>query len=207
MPRSQTFWNLIAKRYSRQPIGDEAAYQHKLKTTQGHFRPDMEVLEFGCGTGSTALIHAPFVQSIRAIDYSPRMIEIARAKIVDGKPGNVAFEVGTIEALSAPDASFDAVLGMSILHLLADRDAAIAKVFRMLRPGGFFASSTVCVGDMQGAARWLLPIFVTLRIAPLVKIFGADELLGALKKAGFEIEYQWRPSSESVIFIIARKPL
>lgn len=38
----------------------------------------MEVLEFGCGTGTTALAHAAYVRHILAIDIADRMIEIAR---------------------------------------------------------------------------------------------------------------------------------
>jgi cyclopropane fatty-acyl-phospholipid synthase-like methyltransferase len=37
---------------------------------------DMEVLEFGCGTGSTAIVHAPHVKELRAIDISEKMIGI-----------------------------------------------------------------------------------------------------------------------------------
>ncbi len=58
MEPTPTFWNLIAKFYSKQAIADEAAHQKKLKVTQEYFKPDMELMEFGCGTGSTAIIHA-----------------------------------------------------------------------------------------------------------------------------------------------------
>ncbi len=51
MDRSARFWDRIAKRYARTPVADEAAYQRKLKITRGYLRPDMEVMEFGCGTG------------------------------------------------------------------------------------------------------------------------------------------------------------
>ena len=78
MDRSNKFWDRIAKRYSKQPIADEAAYQKKLEVTRRYFRPDMEVLEFGCGTGSTAIIQAPYVKHIHAIDISSKMIEIAQ---------------------------------------------------------------------------------------------------------------------------------
>ena len=59
MNQSVKFWDKIADKYSKQPIVDEASYQKKLQITQEYFKPDMEVLEFGCGTGSTAIIHAP----------------------------------------------------------------------------------------------------------------------------------------------------
>ena len=59
MEVSPRFWDKIAVKYSRRPIADEASYQKKLEKSQAYFRPDTEVLEFGCGTGGTAIIHAP----------------------------------------------------------------------------------------------------------------------------------------------------
>jgi len=61
MNNSAKFWDKVAERYSRQPVADEAAYQEKLQVTREYFQPYMEVLEFGCGTGSTAIEHAPYV--------------------------------------------------------------------------------------------------------------------------------------------------
>ena len=80
MDQSTNFWDKIAERHSKQPIADEATYQKKLQVTREYFQPDMEVLEFGCGTGSTAIIHAPYVKHIHAIDISSKMIEIAQGK-------------------------------------------------------------------------------------------------------------------------------
>jgi len=40
----------------------------------------MELLEFGCGTGSTAIVHVPYVNHIHAIDIFSNMICIAQAK-------------------------------------------------------------------------------------------------------------------------------
>ena len=52
-------------------------YKEKLEATRRYFDADSQVFEFGCGTGSTALHHAPFVQKIVATDISSNMIEIA----------------------------------------------------------------------------------------------------------------------------------
>ena len=73
-------WNRFADGYSKSPIKDEKAYQVKLAMTRKYLKPSSEVLEFGCGTGGTALLHAPFVKHYRAIDVSFRMIEIAQEK-------------------------------------------------------------------------------------------------------------------------------
>ena len=80
MPKPEKFWNLFARRYARSPVSDEAAYQTKLAKTQEYFSPEMTVLEFGCGTGSTAIVHAPHVARLDAIDFSENMIAIARDK-------------------------------------------------------------------------------------------------------------------------------
>ena len=51
MAEASRFWDRMADRYVRSPIADEDAYRTKLAVTQGYFRPDMEVLEFGSGSG------------------------------------------------------------------------------------------------------------------------------------------------------------
>src|SRR5690606_9137611 len=109
--------------YYRLPIADEASYRVKLEATRALFRPDMELLEFGCGTGGMAIAHAPHVRHIRAIDFSEAMLEKARAQAQTAGIGNVSFERADIVELSVPDASYDMVLGLSILHLLKDPDA------------------------------------------------------------------------------------
>ncbi len=206
MTHSSRFWDRIAARYARKPVADEAAYQKKLAVTREYLRPDMEVLEFGCGTGSTAIVHAPHVREIHAIDISEKMLEIARSRAEAAGVGNVRFEQSDIDAFSAPDGTFDAVLGLSILHLLEDRNPAIAKVYRMLKPGGVFVSSTVCLGDTMKFFELIGPIGEFLGLMPLVRVFTVQELVDSLEAAGFAIDHQWRPGGGRVAFIVAAKP-
>ena len=158
MRQPSKFWDRLADRYSKRPVADEAAYRKKLQITREYFRPNMEVLEFGCGTGSTAIAHAPYVKHIHAIDISSRMIEIARGKAAVGDVTNVTFEQSSIEEISVPKTSLDAVLGLSILHLLDNKEAAIAKVHEMLKPSGIFVTSTACLGDSMKYFKWIAPI-------------------------------------------------
>lgn len=202
------FWDKTAERYARSPIADEAAYRKKLDITRDYFRPDMEVLEFGCGTGSTAIAHAPYVKHIRATDLSGNMIEIARGKAQTANIGNITFEVADIDTLDAADASFDAVMGHSILHLLEDKDAAITKVHRLLKPGGVFVSSTVCLGDTAlRYIRFIAPVGRLLGLMPLVRVFTSQELIDSLTRAGFSIDYHWQQKAGPAIaaFIVAKK--
>lgn len=207
MDRSAKFWDNIAERYAKQPVADEASYQKKLEVTQGYLKPEMEVLEFGCGTGSTAIIHAPHVKHIRAIDVSDKMLDIARGKAEAEHIENITFEQNTIETLDIPAETLDVVLGLSILHLLSDKEAAIAKVYRMLKPGGIFASSTACLGDFMALFKFIAPIGKLLGLMPLVKTFTVKELEASLTDAGFDIDYQWQPSKDKAVFIVAKKPV
>ena len=206
MGQSAKFWDKIAERYSKKPVADEASYQRKLKVTREYFQPDMEVLEFGCGTGSTAIAHAPYVKHIHAIDISSKMIEIAQSKADTEKITNVTFEQSTIEELSIPDQTLDAVLALSILHLLENKEEVITKVHRMLKPGGIFLTSTACLGDtMLKHIKLIVPIGRFLGLMPMVKVFTTRELQDNLTDAGFEIDYQWQPGKGKAVFIVARK--
>ncbi|MGA1283297.1 MAG: class I SAM-dependent methyltransferase [Prochlorothrix sp.] len=200
------FWDKIADRYAKMPIEDEAAYQKKLAVTQSYLNPEMELLEFGCGTGSTALIHAPHVKQIRAIDFSSAMLDIARQKAADQGITNVSFEQASLEDLTVTEGSLDMVLGLSILHLLDDRAAAIAKVYQMLKPGGFFVSSTTCLGDTMPWFKFLVPLGKALGFFPPLQVIQEQAILDDLKGVGFTIEHHWLPAPGKAVFIIAQKP-
>lgn len=207
MDHSIKFWDRIADRYARTPVKDEATYQKKLAITQGYLRPDMKVLEFGCGTGSTALVHAPHVSSYTAIDVSPKMISIAEQKLNTASVDNVTFKVAALDELKTTNESYDAVLGLSILHLLEQRDEAIHQVYQMLKPGGIFVSSTACLGDTMGYFRYIAPIGKFFGLMPLVRVFTEAELINSLESAGFKIDFKLEPkNSKLVSFLIAIKP-
>lgn len=205
MNSSAHFWDRIAARYAAKPIADEAVYQKKLKITREYFRPDMQLLELGCGTGGTALLHAPYVKQVRAVDISSEMLAIATTKAAELGIENVSFEQAAIDEFDTKQ-QFDMVLALSILHLLEDKQAAISKIHKLLTPGGIFVSSTVCLGLSM---RWLQLVAPIARLfglfPPTLKFFSATELAQALTAAGFEISYQWQPNSGRTVFIVARK--
>ena len=200
------FWDRHAAGYAKRPVSDQAAYERKLKVTQDYLRPDMEVLELACGTGTTALIHAPFAKHVRAVDISEKMLDIARRKAADQGVENVTFERSSVEDFAGGDGAYDVVMTHSVLHLLADKEAAIAKIRRLLKPGGAFVSSTVCIGDMLPFWRLVIPIARLVGLAPMVKVFTAADLVRAIEAAGFRIDHEWRPGKRKAVFIVAVKP-
>ena len=200
------FWNRIAKRYSKQPIADQAAYEKKLKLTQEYFTPASRVLEFGCGTGSTAIIHALHVNYYLATDISKGMLKYAKNKAAKAKLGNLTFEQTDLLSLDSPSASWDVILGMSILHLLPNRHVHLRKVYELLKPGGVFISSTACIADMNTVFKLIAPIFRLTPLLPSVEVFGQQELKTQLEQIGFKIEYDWCPGLDKAVIIVARKP-
>lgn len=205
MPASSRFWDRIAERYARKPVPDEAVYQRKLAITRDYFRPEMDVLEIGCGSGKTAVSHAPFVHHIHGIDGSGKMIEIARRNSHDANAANASFEQATIEGFTAADGQFDAVLALSVLHLLDDWRAIIGKVSRMLKPEGIFVTSTVCMGDSNALLKFVLSTGGRLGVIPRVQFLAPSELTQALQDAGFVIEHHWEPADQPTVFVVAKK--
>lgn len=197
------FWDRLAKKYERSPVADEAVYQEKLVKTRAYFTPESSVLEFGCGTGSTAIAHAPYVGEYLATDISGNMLEIARKKA--SGIGNLRFEKYTLAEASPCAAGYDVVLGMSILHLLEDPDAAIAEVFSRLKPGGVFVSSTVCMAKSR-FLKLIIPPGRWLGLLPLVRFFSVPSLEARMVAAGFVIEQGWQPTPKSALFLVVRKP-
>jgi len=206
MKRARKFWDRHAEGYARRAIADEAAYRRKLEITRQYLRPDMQVLEIGCGTGSTALLHAPHVARIRAMDVSPRMIAIARRKAADQAIGNVDFEVATLDTLDAPRESFDAVLALNVLHLLDDWRGDIARIRHLVKPGGILVSSTFCLGDSMRYLRLVAPLGRAIGLLPPLSFFTTADLLGAMIDNGFTIEQQWRPGANKALFVVATRP-
>lgn len=212
MKNDDRFWNPRARKYAATPVADEAAYEKKLEKTREYLTPQSRVLEFGCGTGTTAVRHAPYVKEIVATDISERMIEIAWSRAQEAGVDNVVFERADFDCYEAPTESFDVVMAHSILHLLADKERAIAKAYHFLKPGGVFVSNTGCLGDRMGWIALIAPLARALGLFPRVKVFTEDQLRGSIEAAGFEIEYRWRnDESKSAagsvpVFLIARKP-
>ena len=206
MAELSAFWDKLADKYAAQPIADEDAYRTKLARTQAHLTPQMDIFEFGCGTGGTAITHAPLVRSVRAIDFSTRMIEKARQRAAEAGVDNVAFEQGDITSIAVEPGRYDMVLGLSILHLLENREAVIARVYDMLKPGGRFVSSTACLGDSMKWFGYIAPLGRALGLLPVLDVMTPDQLRADMTQAGFVIEHDWRPNPKSALFLIVRKP-
>lgn len=201
------FWNKFAYKYSLNPIPNQEIYEKKLALTQKYFKPEMNVLEFGCGTGSTAIIHAPFVKHITATDFSQNMISIAQKKVEEKNIQNITFKCAEITDLDEQTMQYDVILGLNILHLVEDKEKTLRKVYSLLKPNGVFVSTTACLQDhaFLRLLKYIAPLGYLLGLIPFVTVFSKNDLIRLHEKVGFKKELDWIPDTIT-LFMITKKP-
>lgn len=203
---AETFWDRAAFKYAKRPIKDIRAYKQTMERTCSYLTQRDNVLELGCGTGSTAMLLAGSVNRITASDISSAMIAIARDKAADHNIDNIEFRRATPFDTGFQDRAYDAVLAFNLLHLMEDTKATIARVNSLLNPGGFFISKTPCLARQAWFLRPLVGAMRLFRRAPAVSFLSIPELEGHVKDAGFTIlETGNYPASPPSRFIVARK--
>jgi SAM-dependent methyltransferase len=101
-----------------------------------YLKPDMEVLEVGCGNGFSTDRFRPAVKHVDAFDKSEEMIERAHRSF--GEKNN-RFFVDDVLAPQHIDRAYDCVICVRVLINLPDTKAqlvAIDNMAKFLRPGG-----------------------------------------------------------------------
>lgn len=209
--RKALFWDRAARKYAADPIADLAGYENTLRRVESLLSLQDDVLEIGCGTGSTALRLAPFVRSLQATDVSTGMIAIAREKLAVQPRPQLHFSVADVDAPWFGQSAFDVALAFNVLHLLSDLDHALAQVVKALRPGGLFISKTACIAEMNPLIPYVaLPLMRAIGKAPHVLCFKGDWLQSAIARQGMEIvsvERHGTRRKDMRVFIVARKPV
>jgi SAM-dependent methyltransferase len=94
------------------------------------------VLEVGCGPGELAeRIGRELGASVVAVDQSERMVELASARGVDAR-------VGDVQDLPFGDGAFDCAVAAWMLYHVSNLDRGLAELRRVLRPGGRLVAVT-----------------------------------------------------------------
>ena len=207
--RKALFWDRIARKYAADPIADMAGYETTLQRVRSLLSGDQDVLEIGCGTGSTALRLAPFAGSMLATDVSAEMIAIARERWERQPTPQLRFAVADADAPVFAQGAYDAVLAFNMLHLVQDLDAALALAAQTLRPGGLLIAKTPCVAEMNPLIPYVaLPLLRAIRKVPHMLCFRAEALQSAIARQGMRIvsvERHGTRGKDIRVFIVARK--
>jgi len=121
--------------------GGEADMAELLRQAETSIGPGDDIVEIGCGVGRLTRVLAREGASVRALDVSPRMIELAR----EHNPAltNVEWIVGDGATLAGVDSeSADVCVSHVVFQHISDAAVTLAyvrEIGRVLRPGGWAA--------------------------------------------------------------------
>ncbi len=108
--------------------------------------PGTRVLELGCGPGFYACRLSQEYPQIHStgVDLSQRLIARAKSRAASRSLRNCTFARGDVHALGDAPNSIDAIVVSRLFLIVANREAVLTEIFRVLRPGGrcFIAEPT-----------------------------------------------------------------
>ena len=154
------------------------------------------VLDVGCGSGRLTMAAQGWTGTggeVVGLDPSPEMIQVARKNAA--RAGlKTTFELGMVEAMPFPDASFDVVLNRLMLHHLPGdlKQRGLAEMRRVLKPGG------IClVVDFEPPKSGWLRMIVENHLTPMAHV-DVREYVPLMEQAGFS-EIETGPTSSKLL--------
>jgi 2-polyprenyl-6-hydroxyphenyl methylase/3-demethylubiquinone-9 3-methyltransferase len=104
--------------------------------------PGLRLLDVGCGAGLAAEEFARRGAAVTAIDAAAEAIAAARLHAEQGGLA-IDYRIAAPEDLAAEGARFDVVVALEVIEHVADRDAFLAALAALTRPGGLVFLSTL----------------------------------------------------------------
>jgi 2-polyprenyl-3-methyl-5-hydroxy-6-metoxy-1,4-benzoquinol methylase len=113
----------------------------------GSLLPPLEVVDFGCGTGTMSIALARWAKDVLGIDQSKSAIEQARGRAKREGVRNVSFVREDLQRLSLPAGKKGLVVISQSLHHVDDPRAVLAQAFRILKKGARAIVLELCPHD------------------------------------------------------------
>lgn len=123
-------WDELRRLHSADALVEDALVDALGKAPLGH------VLDIGTGTGRMAEIFAANAERVVALDKSPAMLRVARARLQHLVGERIEMVQGDFTSLPLAAASVDTVLFHQVLHFAQNPADALREAARVTRPGG-----------------------------------------------------------------------
>ncbi|MEP6677606.1 MAG: arsenite methyltransferase [Ferruginibacter sp.] len=157
-----------------------------LPTRYAKIKPGNTVIDLGSGAGIDCFVARAETGEdgkVIGIDFSPVMLEKARANAEKRGFNNVEFRLGDIENIPVNANIADVVVSNCVLNLVPNKDAVFGDIFRVLKPGGHFSiSDIVLVGELPEALRKDAEMYAGCVSGAIQK----DDYLELIKSNGFK---------------------
>lgn len=156
-----------------------------LPTQYAGIREGDTVLDLGSGAGNDCFVARAETGSdghIIGIDFSPQMIEKARANTSKRGYTNIEFIEGDIEEMPLTDNSIDVIVSNCVLNLLPEKNRIFKEIYRVLKPGGHFCISDVV---LNGHFPKEFTDNASMYAGCIASAIQREDYLGEIEKAGF----------------------
>lgn len=191
MTRSEEFWDKIAVKNDRKVLTPvltpDQTHINTIKGVLKHLKENDVLLDFACGSGIKTIDIAGKVLTIKAIDTSSKMIEVAKKRTAEKNIRNIDFENIDILDDRFKDESFDVILALNILHLIEEPDSILEKMRILLKPGGLFISATACLGERWSPLASCLLLLSKTRFVPSFHKYSLSSLEEIIRVNKFDI--------------------
>ena len=105
----------------------------------GKINTGEQVLDIGCGAGVDTILASMLTGptgNVVGVDIVPEMLQQAEKNLMMTAQKNVNFKKAPCEQLPYPVDTFDVVISNGVINLIPDKEAALAEIYRVLKPGG-----------------------------------------------------------------------
>jgi len=106
--------------------------------------PDMDVMDFGCGTGLLTLQLQPLVRTVTGVDSSQGMLDIFNQKVAKLNLHNVAASLVDIDQSDTLEGKYDVVVSNMTLHHIKNIESLFAQFYKVIAPAGY-----LCIADLD----------------------------------------------------------
>lgn len=156
-----------------------------LPTQFAKIKPGDTVVDLGSGAGNDCFVARAAAGEdgrIIGIDFTPAMVERARANAHKLGFSNVEFREGDIEQMPLSANLADVVVSNCVLNLVPNKGAVFQEIFRVLKPGGHFSiSDIVLVGELPEGLRREAEMYAGCVSGAIQK----GDYLGVIEQSGF----------------------